>query len=84
MKKSGCVVSAKYLFVCVQIYLRDDLRTSSRDSSEERRYRGWRLVKNVTSAAGAFSPKFKQGLSIQPTTPMPSFQVLYLFQIKNP
>ncbi|XP_014371714.2 anoctamin-4 isoform X2 [Papilio machaon] len=57
-----------------KIFLREDPKTNSRDSSEERRYRGWRLVKNVTSAAGAFSPKIKEDKSTQPTTPMPSFQ----------
>ncbi|CAG4978593.1 unnamed protein product [Colias eurytheme] len=50
-----------------KVSLRDDLH--SRDSSEERRRRGWRLVRNVTSAASAFIPKFRDPM---PGTPLPN------------
>ncbi|XP_032525780.2 anoctamin-4 isoform X1 [Danaus plexippus] len=50
-----------------QIYLRDDI--ISRDSSEERRAKlNWKLVRNVTSAAGAFN---KNAL---PGSALPTFQ----------
>ncbi|XP_064076087.1 anoctamin-4 isoform X1 [Vanessa tameamea] len=53
-----------------KIHLREDLR--SRDSSEERRARmSWRLVRNVTSAAGAFNKRETLAL---PGTPLPNFQ----------
>ncbi|XP_045457946.1 anoctamin-4-like [Melitaea cinxia] len=53
-----------------KIHLRDDIR--SRESSEERKARiCWKLVKNVTTAAGAFS---KKGTPALPGTPLPSFQ----------
>ncbi|CAG4949412.1 unnamed protein product [Parnassius apollo] len=58
----------------IKVNLREDIKSNSRDSSEERRFRGWRLVKNVTSAAGAFSPKFKNESSTLPSTPLPSLQ----------
>ncbi|CAK1593025.1 unnamed protein product [Parnassius mnemosyne] len=58
----------------IKIHLREDIKSNSRDSSEERRFRGWRLVKNVTSAAGALSPKFKNDSSRLPSTPLPSLQ----------
>ncbi|XP_068622387.1 anoctamin-4-like isoform X2 [Battus philenor] len=57
-----------------KIHLREDIRSNSRDSSEERRLRGWRLVRNATSAAGGFSPKYKVNSPAIPGTPLPNFQ----------
>ncbi|XP_060808841.1 anoctamin-4 [Amyelois transitella] len=60
-----------------KIHLRDDIKSIHSDSSEDRRLsRGWRFVRNVTSAAGAFSPKFKEAPTAPalPGTPLPSFQ----------
>ncbi|XP_050678239.1 anoctamin-4 [Leptidea sinapis] len=54
-----------------KISLRDDIQTHSRDSSEERKLKGWRLVRNVTSAAGAFLPKFRDTPAL-PGTPIPN------------
>ncbi|CAG9131758.1 unnamed protein product [Plutella xylostella] len=60
-----------------KIHLREDLKTP--DSGDERRPRlGWRMVRNVTLAAGAFSPKLRGNgqdpPSALPGTPLPSFQ----------
>ncbi|KAG6443859.1 anoctamin-4 isoform X3 [Manduca sexta] len=58
-----------------RIHLRDDIKSIRSDSSEERRPRlGWRFVRNVTSAAGAFAPKFKEASTALPGTPLPRFQ----------
>uniref|UniRef100_A0A2A4K343 Anoctamin n=1 Tax=Heliothis virescens TaxID=7102 RepID=A0A2A4K343_HELVI len=58
-----------------KVHLRDDIKSIRSDSSsEERRPRGWRFVRNVTSAAGAFTTKVKDASTALPGTPQPSFQ----------
>ncbi|XP_061728003.1 anoctamin-4 [Cydia pomonella] len=53
-----------------KIPLREDIKSISSESSEDRRPRlGWRLVRNVTTAAGAFSPKGTP--TALPGTPLP-------------
>ncbi|XP_073965294.1 anoctamin-4-like isoform X2 [Choristoneura fumiferana] len=55
-----------------KIPLREDLKSMDSASSEERHPRmGWRFVKNVTTAAGAFSPKSKGTPTALPGTPIP-------------
>ncbi|KAJ2943398.1 hypothetical protein O0L34_g12207 [Tuta absoluta] len=58
-----------------KIHLRDDIRSIPSDSSDDgKTTKGWRLVKNMTSAAAAFSPKRKDEAPTLPGTPLPSFQ----------
>ncbi|CAB3257489.1 unnamed protein product [Arctia plantaginis] len=57
-----------------KVHLRDDIKSiRSDDSSDERKPRGWRLIKNVTTATGAFTSKGQAHTSL-PGTPLPSFQ----------
>uniref|UniRef100_A0A2H1W0U8 Anoctamin n=1 Tax=Spodoptera frugiperda TaxID=7108 RepID=A0A2H1W0U8_SPOFR len=57
-----------------KVHLRDDIKSIRSDSSEEKKSRGWRFVRNVTSAAGAFTAKPKDASTTLPGTPQPSFQ----------
>ncbi|KAJ8706285.1 hypothetical protein PYW08_010911 [Mythimna loreyi] len=58
-----------------KVHLRDDIKSIRSDSScEDKKLRGWRFVRNVTSAAGAFSAKPKDISTPLPGTPQPSFQ----------
>ncbi|GBP81847.1 Anoctamin-6 [Eumeta japonica] len=61
-----------------KICLRDDLKCLDESDSEGAKPRpGWRLIRNVTSATVAFSPKSGKGNSAPtalPGTPLPSFQ----------
>ncbi|XP_026739846.1 anoctamin-4 [Trichoplusia ni] len=58
-----------------KVHLRDDIKSIRSDgSSDERKPRGWKLVRSMTSAAGAFSTKPKEASTALPGTPQPSFQ----------
>ncbi|CAH0404483.1 unnamed protein product [Chilo suppressalis] len=59
-----------------KVSLRDDLMPDSASSEERRTRMGWRLVKNVTSAAGVLSGKTGEVPTAPalPGTPLPSFQ----------
>ncbi|KAF9407449.1 hypothetical protein HW555_012527 [Spodoptera exigua] len=57
-----------------KVHLRDDIKSIRSDSSEEKKSKGWRFVRNVTSAAGAFTAKPKEASTTLPGTPQPSFQ----------
>ncbi|XP_022824031.1 anoctamin-4-like [Spodoptera litura] len=57
-----------------KVHLRDDIKSIRSDSSEEKKSKGWRFVRNVTSAAGAFTAKPKDASTTLPGTPQPSFQ----------
>nr|XP_037875245.1 anoctamin-4 isoform X1 [Bombyx mori]XP_037875246.1 anoctamin-4 isoform X1 [Bombyx mori]XP_037875247.1 anoctamin-4 isoform X1 [Bombyx mori] len=56
-----------------KIHLREDIRSIHSDSSDERKPRGWRYVRNLTSAAGGLVNKTKDAAAL-PGTPLPSFQ----------
>ncbi|XP_063836611.1 anoctamin-4 [Ostrinia nubilalis] len=59
-----------------KVILREDLKSnSSSGCSTQRAKLGWRLVRNVTAVAGAFSPKNRAPTATAlPGTPLPSFQ----------
>ncbi|XP_049883686.1 anoctamin-4-like [Pectinophora gossypiella] len=57
-----------------KIHLRDDIRSIRSDSSDDKPKPGWRLVRNMTSATGAFSPKDAPTAPALPGTPLPGFQ----------